>query len=302
MSIAALNHVMKFRAGGFAQAVLLFLANSKNEETGKCNPSREAIAEFFSSEDDPCSVKRVDRALAKLRKMGAITSERVKCKSGVMNVYRFPGLDASAGGSSQDDINPTVEGSPHSGVDPTMGGSPHGGQGSDPQWGRRVAPTVGAGNRNKKQEIETGKVVVSTAFADSPPPPTEDDLAAMQGELFVVEEQRSVKPTPPAEEEKPKKKRAPLVTLPEELPDDWRTLAQERRPEIDSDELLAKMRTYYGPLEKKTLANWKRTFINWLAKERRPIYANNRSYYRGEPQPTPEDWASVDYSQGTWGY
>ena len=133
MSIVALSHARNLRAGGFAQSVLLYLADAHNASTGKCCPSRETIAEFFSSEDDPCTVKRVDRALAKLRKLGFIQSTREKAPNGVMNMYSFPGLS----------ISDTVGGSPHDGVDPTVGGSPHGVRGSDPQWGRGVAPTVG---------------------------------------------------------------------------------------------------------------------------------------------------------------
>ena len=74
----ALNYVKKnLRAGGFAQAVLAYLADCMNEADGKCFPSRETIAEYFSSEDDPCTVKRVDRALARLRELGFIKSECV---------------------------------------------------------------------------------------------------------------------------------------------------------------------------------------------------------------------------------
>ena len=114
--------------------------------------------------------------------------------------------------------------------------------------------------------------------------------------LFIVEEQ-------PVEKVTPKKKpRDPLVTFPETLPDDWRALAQERRPEIDVSEMFKRMRTYYGPGERKALKNWKRTFLNWLVKERTPSYANNRSYHRGDPQPSPEILATIDYSAGTWGY
>ena len=42
----ALNYVKKnLRAGGFAQAVLAYLADCMNEADGKCFPSRETIAE-----------------------------------------------------------------------------------------------------------------------------------------------------------------------------------------------------------------------------------------------------------------
>lgn len=188
MSIVALNHVRNVRAGGFAQAVLLYLADAHNAATGKCCPSREKIAEFFSSEDDPCTVKRVDRALAKLRNLGLIRSTREKAPNGVMNMYSFPGLKHSS----------TVGGSPHDGVDPTVGGSPHGVQGSDPRWGRGVAPTVGAGTGNKNRE-RTGKEIYGPIPASS-----------------------SSSESP----EKPKRKRRTVVAKPQELTDqtwqDWK--------------------------------------------------------------------------------
>lgn len=74
--------------------------------------------------------------------------------------------------------------------------------------------------------------------------PEPADLFTAVGQ--IVELPPEEKPT-----SKPKKTRGPLVTLPETLPDDWRALATERRPDIDPDELLEKMRTYYGPLAKR---------------------------------------------------
>lgn len=149
-----------------------------------------------------------------------------------------------------------------------------------------------------EQVREQGNEQVVGAFDENAPPPNDSDLESMaSGEsLFIVEEQ-------PVEKVTPKKKpRDPLVTFPETLPDDWRALAQERRPEIDVSEMFKRMRTYYGPGERKALKNWKRTFLNWLVKERNSSYANNRNYRRGDPQPSPEILATIDYGAGTWGY
>jgi hypothetical protein len=132
----ALNYVKKnLRAGGFAQAVLAYLADCMNEADGKCFPSRETIAEYFSSEDDPCTVKRVDRALARLRELGFIKSECVPhrkqpakgIEGGWHNEYSFPGLSGAA---------PKTDATHRNGVDPIAGvsptverGSPHRGKG-----------------------------------------------------------------------------------------------------------------------------------------------------------------------------
>lgn len=95
MSVKAVNYVKaQARAGGFAQAVLLFLADCHNADSGQCNPSRETIREFFSSEDEQCSMKRIDRALKELRDKGFIRSVKRACKSGVLNWYEIVGLAA----------------------------------------------------------------------------------------------------------------------------------------------------------------------------------------------------------------
>lgn len=110
MSVDALNFIRQNRrAGGFAQAVLLFLADSHNGETGLCCPGRETIAEYFSAPDDPCSIRRIERALARLRELGFITSAckpyREMTSSGAVggwrNEYEFPGLAEYIAGLSQ---------------------------------------------------------------------------------------------------------------------------------------------------------------------------------------------------------
>ena len=105
MSIKAVKYVKEnARAGGFAQAVLLFLADCHNSDSGQCNPSRETIREFFSSEDEPCSMHRIERALKELRDKGFIRSVRRACKSGVLNWYEIVGLEAE--GNAQNVGNP----------------------------------------------------------------------------------------------------------------------------------------------------------------------------------------------------
>ena len=241
MSIVALNHVRNLRAGGFAQSVLLYLADAHNAATGKCCPSREKIAEFFSSEDDPCTVKRVDRALAKLRNLGLIRSTREKAPNGVMNMYSFPGLEHSS----------TVGGSPHDGVDPTVGCSPHDVRGSDPQWGQWVAPTVGAGTWNKNQE-RTGKEI------DNP-----------------VLLQSNVSEAP----EKPKRKRAaPKRRIPfdesSRLPDDWREDFEAKYPTLNLDEEFDRFVSWHQA-KGTVYADWKAAFRNWLTNALR--YAAQKS-------------------------
>lgn len=146
MGIRAMKFVKeKRRAGGFAQAVLAYLADCMNDKTGRCDPMRETIAEYFSAEDDPCTVKRVERALARLRTLGFIETKRVPYtrptatgqEGGWHNVYVLVGFvpgDANAVGVTNiSDVTPKTD------VTPNMDrGHPQ-----NVQW---VTPTVDRGH------------------------------------------------------------------------------------------------------------------------------------------------------------
>ena len=173
MSIRALNHVRNIRAGDFEQAILLYLAFCQNETTGQCNPTRENIREFFDSEDHPVSLKRVDRALAGLRKKGFIASKKVVCDKGVQNWYFFPMMGESTpeqGVAPTMGVTPTVNPSPHDGqgvaptmgVTPTVNPSPHDGQGVAPTVGLTGSPHGGGCKRKeKRKEKESSKTSFS---------------------------------------------------------------------------------------------------------------------------------------------
>lgn len=177
MSTQALEAVRKVRAGGFSQAVLLFLAASHNNEKNQCNPSREAIAEFFSSPDDPCTIKRVTRALAHLREIGAIRSEVRPGKKGASNWYFFPALEQGKPHVGVDPIvnpnpttypSPTIGPGPIVGTNPTVGLSPTVEGGSDPRWGRGVDPMVGPLKKNRKKEEKKEKEYARENAIDTP--------------------------------------------------------------------------------------------------------------------------------------
>lgn len=121
MGSRARNFVLEHRrAGGFAQAVLAYLADCMNDQTGRCYPSREKIAEYFSAPDEPCTVKRVERALARLRALGFISSVRVpysrqtdtRKEGGWHNAYTLVGFET--GVTSASDVTPKTY------VTPTM--------------------------------------------------------------------------------------------------------------------------------------------------------------------------------------
>lgn len=265
--------------------VLEALAFCLNDKTGKCCPSTETIARLARR-----SPNVVRQTLKKMENDGLIFMIQSPGRERYFKLFldRLPKGDPLSEVQGVEEVKPLSEvtGDPFQKCEGTPVRSERGPL-------SEVKPEQGS-----EQGREQGNEQVVGAIREIAPPPNDSDLESMaSGEsLFIVEEH-------PVEKVPPKKKpRAPLVPFPETLPDDWRALAQERRPEIDVSEMFKRMRTYYGPGERKALKNWKRTFINWLVKERTPSYANNRSYYRGDPQPSPEILATIDYSAGTWGY
>ncbi len=155
MGNRAVNFVRESRrAGGFAQAVLLYLAECMNDVTGQCNPSRDTIAEFFSSEDSPCTIKRVERALARLRELGFIVSTRVPysrqtefgMEGGWSNSYTLVGYETGATPKTK-----WAMGHPHFvwGSPPKWAmGHPHFVWGSPPKWGHKT-------ERNRRETERT---------------------------------------------------------------------------------------------------------------------------------------------------
>lgn len=286
MSYAAMAAV---RGSGLTDAtvvdVLEALAFCLNGESGKCCPSTLRIAQLARR-----SPNVVRQTLKKLEADGLISSTQLPGQERYFKLFleRLPKANPLSKVKGVAEVEPLSE----------VTGDPFQKCEGTPVRSERGPLSEVKPEQVSEQGREQGNEQVVGAIREIAPPPNDSDLESMaSGEsLFIVEEH-------PVEKVPPKKKpRDPLVPFPETLPDDWRALAQERRPEIDVSEMFKRMRTYYGPGERKALKNWKRTFLNWLVKERNSSYANNRSYHRGQPQPTAEDWASVDYSQGTWGY
>lgn len=183
MGSRARNFVLEHRrAGGFAQAVLAYLADCMNDQTGRCYPSREKIAEYFSAPDEPCTVKRVERALARLRALGFISSVRVtyrrqtdtRKEGGWHNAYTLVGFET--GVTSASDVTPKTY------VTPTMErGHPQNVQGVTPNL-ERGHPQNGGINQKEPEENQkepvssmrtsgkTSAIAVASAQAQTPYP------------------------------------------------------------------------------------------------------------------------------------
>lgn len=183
MGSRARNFVLEHRrAGGFAQAVLAYLADCMNDQTGRCYPSREKIAEYFSAPDEPCTVKRVERALARLRALGFISSVRVpysrqtdtRKEGGWHNAYTLVGFETVV--TSASDVTPKTY------VTPTMErGHPQNVQGVTPNL-ERGHPQNGGINQKEPEENQkepvssmrtsgkTSAIAVASAQAQTPYP------------------------------------------------------------------------------------------------------------------------------------
>lgn len=166
MGSRARNFVLEHRrAGGFAQAVLAYLADCMNDQTGRCYPSREKIAEYFSAPDEPCTVKRVERALARLRALGFISSVRVpysrqtdtRKEGGWHNAYTLVGFETRV--TSASDATPKTY------VTPTMErGHPQNVPGVTPNLERGHPQNGGI---NQKEPEENQKEPVSSMCTSS---------------------------------------------------------------------------------------------------------------------------------------
>lgn len=158
------------RAGGFAQAVLAYLADCMNDLTGRCDPTRETIAEYFSAPDDPCTVKRVERALARLRDLGFIESKRVPYtrqtetgqEGGWRNAYVLVGF---VPGEAKAAVNtPKTVVTPKTCVTPTMKrGHPQNVQGVTTTVDRGHPQNGGINNKELEENKKEREVICASA-------------------------------------------------------------------------------------------------------------------------------------------
>lgn len=243
MGSRARNFVLEHRrAGGFAQAVLAYLADCMNDQTGRCYPSREKIAKYFSAPDEPCTVKRVERALARLRALGFISSVRVpysrqtdtRKEGGWHNAYTLVGFET--GVTSASDVTPKTY------VTPTMErGHPQNVQGVTPNL-ERGHPQNGGINQKEPEEnqkepvssMRTSSANAAVASAQAQTPYPEDFDQSLFDEAQREAQLAGSKPNDEPKE-KPKRKRITVAKpegVSEQVWTDFCALRNKRRAPI----------------------------------------------------------------------
>ena len=309
MGIRAMNFVKdNRRAGGFAQAVLAYLADCMNDRTGLCFPLREKIAEYFSSEDDRCTVKRVERALARLRTLGFIESKRVPYtrqtatgqEGGWQNSYVLvgfiPGDSNPVGVTNISGVTPKTD------VTPAV-------DGGHPQNVQGVTPTVDRGHPHrggiKQKELEENKKERVIGAPSGAPYPEDFDQSLFdeaQREAQLAGEKTTDEP--PMKEEKPKKKRSSNVQKPESVSEqvwnDFTALRTKRRAPITETALKGIQReaekagiTLEEALSTCCERGWQGFKADWYKREQLERKNASKAEYQ---LPSNDDWDNYDAS------
>ena len=257
MGSRARNFVLVHRrAGGFAQAVLAYLADCMNDQTGRCYPSREKIAEYFSAPDEPCTVKRVERALARLRALGFISSVRVpysrqtdtRKEGGWHNAYTLVGFET--GVTSASDVTPKTY------VTPTM---------------ERGHPQNGGINQ-KEPEVnqKEREVICASASQTQPPEMSDEEIASLfaDAQIDVGSKPNTVKAEAPKHRTTtPRKKPATRCPFDAEalIPDDYRQIAEKAG--IGDPQRVFSTFVNHALAHDRRLVIWPAGFRTWCSNE-----------------------------------
>lgn len=254
-----------------AQAILSF----RNADDGRCNPS------VFS--DDPaketiCTRSKASRrcVLATIQKLEAKGVLRVEKLSGRSSQYVFvdkPSLESSptrAPDAPVHDVHPCTTGtSPVHDVHPTRApGAPH--------------PCTTC-TRNKER---TDKEQIKNKLVDDLPFLLEPDQLQTADRTTAVKIDRteskglSDKETAPATKPGPKRKAITHLFELETMPDEWRELCEQIRPDLDPRRVFVEFRFYWmqgkGQGTRRSDKGWTSTWMNWIERQKEQRVQNSR--------------------------
>ena len=305
MGSRARNFVLVHRrAGGFAQAVLAYLADCMNDQSGRCDPTRETIAEYFSAKDDTCTVKRVERALARLRTLGYIESKRVPYtrqtsagqEGGWHNSYVLVGF--VPGDSNAVRVTDISDVTPKTDVTPNLErGHPQNVQGVTPNL-ERGHPQNGGINQKEPERTRSepessmrtsgnSSAIAAVASAQAQTPYPEDfdqslfDEAQREAQLDVGSKPNTVKAEAPKRRTATPRKK-PATRCPFDaaalIPDDYRQIAEKAG--IGDPQQVFSAFVNHAIAHDRSLVVWPAGFRTWCSNELR--YHPNQT-----PKPKP---------------
>ena len=278
MSYAAERWARAQRVGNArAKQVLVELANCHNGKTGKCTPGIKYLHEVTELKEDTIST-----ATNFLQSKGFIKKTYVAVEKGRAISYELLGFnpqewerkkaeDSTENGLTQNRGNPESVGPPETGATD----SPENGGTGTPEFGGET----GNKNRERNREVmcapsgnSSANAAVASAQAQTPYPEDFDQSLFDEAMLATQDSEQAPEALPDPDADLPPKKQRrsqqPRVPFPETLPDDWAEAAKIARPDIDPQRVFLKLRARYAPTTtKKTLATWKREFMNWIGKE-----------------------------------
>lgn len=234
---------------------LLWLNQRADDDSGECFPSAEDIAAHTR-----LNRKTVFAALKSLTEKGLIETKK-RPGPGRRNLYRLCYERTENGTSQKWNVPETVLSTS---------------QKRDFQSAKNGTSNVPETVRETTIETTTESIrnqqEVMCAPSGAPYPEDFDQSLFDEAMLATQDSEQAPEALPDPDADLPPKKQRrsqqPRVPFPETLPDDWAEAAKIARPDIDPQRVFLKLRARYAPTTtKKTLATWKREFMNWIGKE-----------------------------------
>lgn len=248
--------------------VLEAIASFLNEEDGRCFPALESV--MLVARKSRNIVRQSIKALCE-QGLLSFSAEPGKVRSYVIHVHNLPEPKLEC----FKEFFRTELGKKGTPVQKLTGFR------SAPQPGSEVNPEQGI-NRERNREVNSASMrtsgtsasiaAVASAQAQTPYPEDFDQSLFEEAMLATQDSEQAPEALPDPDADLPPKKQRrsqqPRVPFPETLPDDWAEAAKIARPDIDPQRVFLKLRARYAPTTtKKTLATWKREFMNWIGKE-----------------------------------
>jgi hypothetical protein len=274
--------------------VLEAIASFLNEEDGRCFPALESV--MLVARKSRNIVRQSIKALCE-QGLLSFSAEPGKVRSYVIHVHNLPepklecfkeffrtelgkkGTPVQKLTGFRSEPGSVVNGEGVQKCTPTgFRSEPGGGSEVNPEQGinREIEQGI---NRERNREVlcalpeaRSANAAVASAQAQTPYPEDFDQSLFEEAMLATQDSEQAPEALPDPDADLPPKKQRrsqqPRVPFPETLPDDWAEAAKIARPDIDPQRVFLKLRARYAPTTtKKTLATWKREFMNWIGKE-----------------------------------